>query len=297
MTANLFNIQHFSLDDGPGIRTVVFFKGCPLDCAWCHNPESKKSTPELSFFEDKCILCGACEATCTNGVHLIKNGKHTLERQKCTACGKCAELCAPSALEIIGRRWTIDEVMEDISKDDLFFTDGGGVTFSGGEPFAQFDALLELLKRCKQKGYSTCIETSGYTDEKKLNAVAEFTDLFLYDFKESDPESHKKYVRGDLNRVAYNLSVLDSLDARVSLRCPIIPDVNFRDSHAKAIAELASAHPCIKEIQLMPYHPLGISKSRQLGEKPDFSDEKFLEKKELDDFYKIIRAHTSVPVK
>lgn len=294
--ANLFNIQHFSLDDGPGIRTVVFFKGCPLDCAWCHNPESKCGATELFFYDKKCTRCGACEAVCSRGAHTVRGGWHEIDRARCIACGKCADACASGALEVAGRSWAIDEIMADIAKDDVFFADGGGVTFSGGEPFGQFDALYELLARCKQKNYSTCIETSGFTSAENIKKAAKYTDWFLYDCKETDADNHVKYVGVRNQLILKNLTLLDDLSANVVLRCPIIPAVNDREEHAQAIAALANSHPCIKKIELMPYHPLGITKAEQIGKRCLYENPSFLEREILERLASVIREKTEKPL-
>lgn len=263
----IFNIQHFSVNDGPGIRTVVFFKGCPLNCVWCHNPESKSAECELYFFENNCIKCGKCAGVCENGVHIFEKENHYIERNKCNFCGKCAEHCVTSAIEIIGKEYSVDEVMMDVEKDDLFFGKDGGVTFSGGEPFYQFDFLYELLKTCKKKGYSVCIETSGAVQTDKIVKAAMFTDYFLYDFKESSAEIHKKYTGADNKLIMKNLSVLNEINAPVILRCPVIPGINDRQEHFVKIAEIANRFDNILRVELEPYHSLGERKNTYLGKK------------------------------
>lgn len=266
-TGNIFNIQHFSVNDGPGIRTVVFFKGCPLDCLWCHNPESKSPTDELSFSAGECIMCGRCAEACTHNVHFFKNNMHSIERNKCVLCKKCAQMCITDAVEIIGKVYTADEVMEEIKKDDIFFVDNGGVTFSGGEPFAQFDFLYELLKKCKEEGYSTYIETSGFAKTDDLIRAAKYTDCFLYDYKETDTKRHKLYTKADNGPILKNLKELSLKNIPVILRCPIIPDLNNRCEHFKGIARLANIYDNILSIELEPYHSLGERKNIALGKK------------------------------
>lgn len=214
-TANIFNIQHFSLNDGSGIRTVVFFKGCPLNCAWCHNPESKSSKKELSFLKDKCKNCKKCEQVCTNGVHTFSNGIHSIDRTKCVNCNKCVEKCPFSSLEIIGKNLTLEEIMTDIKKDDIFFGNDGGVTFSGGEPFMQFEALFTLAKMCKKQGYSIYIETSGYTTKEKIEKISDYVDCCLFDIKETNKENHKKYIGADNEIILKNLELLNNLKSNV----------------------------------------------------------------------------------
>lgn len=296
-TVNLFNIQHFSLQDGDGIRTVVFLKGCPLDCAWCHNPESKKSSPELSFSVSACALCGICEAVCPQSVHRVQDGAHLIDRNKCIHCGKCVDACHYSALSILGRAYSYDEVMHELARDDLFFGDDGGVTFSGGEPFLQFDALFSLLKLCKEKGYSTCIETSGYTKTEQIEQASVYTDCFLFDLKETDEKHHRRYVGADQELILRNLAKLSELSARVVLRCPIIPGVNDRRAHFERIAEIANAHGCVMRVELMPYHPLGIAKSDAIGKECRFAHTAFMEKTDIEALCKDAFSHLRVPYK
>lgn len=296
-TACIFNIQHFSVNDGPGIRTVVFFKGCSLNCAWCHNPESKSSKRELSFLSEKCVLCKKCAAVCSCGVHKFENDLHCIYREKCVMCGKCVEICKTSALEIIGNEYTYEEIMTDIAKDDMFFGNDGGVTFSGGEPFMQFEALYELLKMCKRKEYTVCIETSGYTSEEKIVRAAEYTDCFLFDCKETDEKKHLKYVGVKNDLILSNLEALNKIGAAVILRCPIIPGVNDRQEHFENIARLSDKYACVKSVEFMPYHPLGLQKSIQIGKTTAFYGKDFMDRKIIEAYCESVKDKMAVPVK
>lgn len=296
MTVNIFNIQHFSTHDGPGIRTTVFFKGCPLDCIWCHNPEGKSPKPQLSLIDKLCIGCGACKAVCPRGAHRINNG-HTIDREICTVCGRCAEVCSSGALELIGREWSIDEVVDNIRQDAFFFGRDGGVTLSGGEPFAQPDALLALLTRFKAEGWHTCVETSGYTDGIPIRAATAYTDLFLYDCKETDDERHRKYTGVGRKRILDNLRILDEADARVILRCPMVGGINDRNEHFEAVIRLADAYHCIEAVELEPYHPLGIAKGRQIGHPCVYGEEKFFDKSKLNGIISAMQRLTDKPVR
>jgi len=289
----IFNIQHFSLHDGPGIRTVVFFKGCPLNCAWCHNPESKNSREELAYYSKNCTFCQRCAVVCPNGVHSFRNTLHEIDRAKCTACGKCSDACDFSALEIIGKNYTIEEIVGEIKKDDMFFTNGGGVTVSGGEPFMQFEGLFALAKRCKEKNYSFCIETSGFTDEKNIRSIAEYVDFFLYDYKVTSTKEHIRHVGTDNKIILKNLAVLEETGAKVILRCPIIPHVNDCEDHFKGIGTLANTYRCILHVELLPYHPLGISKAEQIGEGAMYQEPDFLSKEILQQYALQIEQFTN----
>lgn len=291
-TLNVFNIQHFSLHDGPGIRTVIFLKGCSLNCAWCHNPESKSSHKELAFYASKCTFCGKCVKACPNGAHVIKDRVHHLDRSKCSACGRCAEACDFAAVEILGKDYTIHEIMTEIKKDDVYFGEDGGVTISGGEPFMQAEGLLELLKKCKEAGYSVCIETSGFTSAEKLLSAAEYVDMFLYDYKLTDTEKHKEYVGADNHKILDNLAALNEAGAKIVLRCPIIPLINDCEAHFKGIAEIAEAYENIDHVELMPYHSLGISKAKQIGMEAGYAESGFLSVEQAGIYAQRIQALT-----
>lgn len=261
----IFNIQHFCVSDGPGIRTVVFFKGCPLNCIWCHNPESKKSEFELLFSSDKCTQCKKCTVLCPMHVHKVENNMHYIERSNCIMCGKCTKACDYSALETVGKEYTADELIEEISKDDIFFGADGGVTFSGGEPFMQFDFLYKCLKKCKQNGYSTCIETSGYAKTQDIKEAAKYTDYFLFDYKETNIKKHTEFVGVNNTLILQNLEVLNSMNAPIVLRCPIVPNFNDRHEHFIGIASVAEKYENILRVELEPYHNLGERKYIALG--------------------------------
>lgn len=295
LTATLFHIQHFSLHDGPGIRTVVFFKGCPLRCAWCHNPESQNKATELFFAAEKCLHCRRCAAVCPSGAHVLGGGQHRIIRASCTACGACAAVCETEALRLCGRTYTLPQIMQDIGRDDAFFGREGGVTFSGGEPFMQPRVLLALLYACKEKGYHTCIETSGYAKTEDLLQAAAYTDRFLYDCKETDEENHIRYVGTDDRLIRANLAVLCAAGADVVLRCPIIPGVNDRPSHFAALAALSRQYP-IRAVELMPYHPLGIAKAAQLGRKNRYGETGFADKEKILALCEGVRHLFAVPL-
>ena len=292
MNPKLFNIQHFSLHDGPGIRTVLFFKGCPLDCIWCHNPEGKSVQKTLSFLKDRCVFCRKCESVCPVKAHNFKAGEHTISRQSCIVCGKCVDVCNYGALEMLGREYTIDEILCEIKKDNAYYGDNGGITISGGEPFMQFEALIALLKALKENGFHVCIETSGYTDPERIKDAGQYTDLFLFDYKESENERHLKYTGVKQDKILKNLDILDKAKSEVILRCPVIPSVNDYDEHFKNIAEIANKYKCIKSVELMPYHPLGISKADNIGERYLYENDSFLEIELVEGYCEIIRQKT-----
>lgn len=268
---NVFHIQRFSLYDGPGVRTVVFLKGCPLRCVWCHNPEGLSPQYQIQYNASKCIGCMDCVDACASGCHVAHGQAHIYHHDLCNACGKCAEVCCSGALSLCGRDFTPQEVMEQVLKDQgVYTTSGGGLTLSGGEPFAQADFTIALLQLAKNHGLHTCVETSGYADPQRLTQAAKYTDLFLYDYKITDDTLHQKLCGVSNKKILDNLSLLNDLGANVILRCPIIPGCNDDPEHIESIAALAAKHDCVQQIHLEPYHRLGIDKVTQLGLKRPF---------------------------
>ena len=252
------------MHDGPGVRTTVFLKGCPLHCAWCHNPETQKHKPELLFYPNKCIGCNACEASCPKGVHSL-NKKHSINREKCILCGKCVENCPTGALGICGKEHTIKEILSVAEKDRAFYGELGGVTLSGGEPFVQGEAAIELLKACKEKGFSTAVETCGYADSDVILAALPYIDLFLWDIKDTDRARHKRYTGVDNDRILKNLLLANEMNAKIRLRCILVNGVNTDEDHYSAIAELTSKINNLDGAEWIPYHAYGGTKSVFLG--------------------------------
>jgi len=301
MKATIFDIQHFSIHDGPGIRTTVFFKGCPLRCLWCHNPEGLERRSELSFNQNKCTYCGNCTALCPNSAHTIKlpdsdkaQPVHILDRSRCVVCGSCVSKCWSKALEVSGREKELEEILADVLKDKVFYeTSGGGMTISGGEPLSQPDAAIELLKMAKEAGLNTAVETSGYTTEDVIKKAAQYCDLFLLDCKETDPGRHLEYTGVPNEKPLRTLELLNELGAKIVLRCPIIPGLNDREDHYKHIGTLADKYEAVTEVNIEPYHPLGVSKSENFGKTPGYSNTKFMDKADA----KAIVIPTTKPVK
>lgn len=288
----IFDIRKFSLHDGPGIRTTVFFKGCPLTCWWCHNPESQFPGPEMMLWESRCIRCGACVTTCA--VEAItssgENGslRYITDRDTCTVCGSCEAVCAADAREMIGRRMTVSEVMAEIERDAVFFEEsGGGVTFSGGEPLAQRSFLSDLLRACKEREIHTAVDTSGYTPWKALDSIRDNTDLFLYDLKLMDDARHRQFTGAPNGLILHNLRALSERNHRIIIRVPVIPGINDDAANLHALAEFAADLPHLERVDLLPYHASAQGKYERLGRPyhlPDTltpSDERMDEIKDL----------------
>lgn len=275
----IFNIQRFSIHDGPGIRTTVFFKGCSLQCFWCHNPEGRHARPELQFFPERCISCRECLSHCTNNCHQLKDNYHLFLRENCRACGACAETCYANALELTGRSMTVDQVMEEILRDRLFYeTSNGGVTLSGGEPVLQVEFARDLLQRCKESDLHTAIETCGNYNWHNLEKLLPFTDLIMMDIKHVNPVVHHAFCGDSNERVLANARRIALTDKPIFFRTPIVPTVNDTvedvSSIVKFIRELVELRikssngtnktPGI-QLEFLPFHRLAGDKYRSLG--------------------------------
>ena len=294
----VFNIQKFSVNDGPGIRTTVFMKGCPLRCLWCHNPESKHTYPEIMYDKSKCSSCGGCISTCEKSAHNVNSGVHIYDRSLCDGCGKCAEHCVFGAIEIAGKSMDAVAVIEEVMRDKVFYdTSGGGMTLSGGEPMMQIDFTYELLSLAKEKGLHTCMETCGYAKAEDFKKIAPLVDIFLFDYKVTSPELHKKYTGVDNTLILDNLFMLDSMGAKTVLRCPIIPTCNDTEEHLLGIAEVANKLKNVIEINIEPYHPLGKGKTELLGKEYALSDLGFPNEETVKEWMAKVSEKTQVPVK
>jgi pyruvate formate lyase activating enzyme len=297
VTGTVLSIDRCSMHDGPGIRTTVFLKGCPLTCLWCHNPESQAFKPELFFLHDRCRQCGACAAACEHGVHSIVDGEHRIDRSRCVQCGRCVEACPNGALEIKGRTMTVEAVMAEVERDRAYFqASGGGMTLSGGEPTSQIRFCRALLEAAHTRGIHTCLETSAYTPGDRLVDLARHVDLFLIDWKETDPERHEQYTGVEQPRIRENLLALDAVGAKVLLRCPIVPGLNDRPDHLAGIARMAEQLRHVVGVEVMPYHPMGASKARSIGRTYPLPDVDFADAAAADRWREAIAAETAKPV-
>ncbi len=262
----VFDVERFAIHDGPGIRTTVFFKGCPLSCAWCQNPESMSARPELLFHEHLCVSCGRCVEACESGAHVIEGRTHAFRRELCRACGACADGCPTHALELAGRWVTVAEVMEEVLRDRAFYErSGGGMTLSGGEPMAQPDFARALLEAARREGLRTALDTSGCAPWPAYEEMLPLVDLFLFDLKDTDAARCREYTGADLEAVLANLGRLDAAGARIRLRCVVVPGVNDTPAHREAVERIAAPLAALEGIDYLPYHSLGLAKWRALG--------------------------------
>lgn len=266
MNGLIFDIQRFSVHDGPGIRTTVFMKGCPLRCKWCHNPEGLISQKQFQFFDEKCIGCGLC-------------GKRESFSD--------AEKCPAEALKVCGREIDEDELISEILKDRIFYSDNGGVTFSGGECMLQADFVASVLTRVKAMGLHTAIDTSGYVPWSSFEKTLDCCELYLYDIKCFTPSVHKEYTGVDNMLIIDNIKRLSEAGKSIWIRVPVIPDFNNNEDEMTAIAELVSSLKTVEQVTLMPYHTLGASKYKTLGLEYPYDTNKKITEEEMDSFRKI----------
>jgi glycyl-radical enzyme activating protein len=269
----IFDIQRCSLYDGPGIRTTVFLKGCPLRCKWCHNPESQAFPPEILFYEERCVNCQACIHACPAGVHRMEGGRHVLSREYCTNCGACVKACSYNALECKGYTADIDNILQEVEKDrEYYASSGGGLTVSGGEPTAQYEFTYSLLSEAKKRSLHTCLETCGFAQTEKYNAIIPYVDLFLFDYKATGPQHHRELTGVPNDLILANLEFLYRQGCSIILRCPMVPGINDSDEHLAAIADISRKYPDLAGIELLPYHNMGVAKAQRIGKLAYFTD-------------------------
>ena len=268
MTGTIFDIQRFALHDGPGIRTTVFLKGCPLSCTWCCNPESQQPQPQLGYDADKCTNCLKCVSVCPTGALTERDKTLEVAFDLCNACGNCVEECPESAMKIFGYQADSQYIMDQVAKDKEYFDNsGGGLTISGGDPLFQPEFTLDLLKKAKALNINTCVETSAFTGREVLEALLPWVDYFYIDYKITGEERHKQFTGVSSNQVLENIYFLSLHNACIVLRCAIIPGINDNDDHFKAIAGLSHKYEAIRQVHILPYHRYGESKYKHLGMK------------------------------
>jgi pyruvate formate lyase activating enzyme len=264
--ARVFDIERYATQDGPGIRTTVFLKGCPLRCLWCHNPEAISPAPSLLLTTEKCIGCGSCVEVCPNAVHRFEGDNHLLDRDACERCGKCAAECFAGALELAGKEMTLEEVFGEVLLDrNVYEHSGGGMTVSGGEPLSQFPFTQALVQRAHQDGIHAAVDTSGFCPWEYLEKIAPDTDLFLYDLKQMDSEVHQELTGVPNGRILENLQKLDGQGKPIWIRIPLIPGMNDSDENYHKIGRFLAPFRNISRVEILRYHRLAESKYDRMG--------------------------------
>lgn len=264
MTGTVFDIKRFAVHDGDGIRTTVFLKGCPLRCKWCHNPEGLSAKSELSYYADKCLLCGECTSVCPNNAHKIAGNLHTFDRTSCHSCGECEKFCPSGALKMYGKKMSADELLPILLEDKSFYdTSGGGVTLSGGECLIQADFCAEILALLKGNGIHTAVDTCGYVSREELDKVIPYTDTFLYDIKAYDDDCHIKCTGQSNKIILKNLQYISSRKIPTEIRYPFVPGYN--SEQAEKIAAFLTKFDNITKIRILPYHNFAGSKYAALA--------------------------------
>ncbi|MGF0039754.1 choline TMA-lyase-activating enzyme [Peptoniphilaceae bacterium SGI.131] len=268
-TARIFNVQKYNIHDGPGVRTLIFFKGCPLRCKWCANPEGLRPDYQVLYKRTNCIDCGACVAVCPKSIHSLVDGKHEVNREiSCIGCRECEKACYQKALQISGEYKTISELLEIVREDkDFYMMSGGGVTIGGGECTGQMEALISILQACKDDGINTAIETSGYFKAENIERLGDLVDLFLYDIKHMDPLKHKEWTGVNNEIILENLKFLLEKGYKVRIRMPMLEGVNDSEEEIKALLDFIAPYKYYKNfdgIDVLPYHKMGVGKYDQL---------------------------------
>jgi pyruvate formate lyase activating enzyme len=290
----VFNIQRFSIHDGPGIRTTVFLKGCPLRCGWCSNPESMSPYPEMISRDIKCIRCGKCVEACSQQAIAVVENTRVIQWEKCNYCIECAEVCPSGAIEAVGRSMTVAEVMDTVGRDASYYRrTGGGMTLSGGEPLVQWQFALKLLQEAKRSGLHTALDTTGHTDWEILDEILDFTDLVLYDVKHPDSARHQEATGVPNERILDNLrKTVAKAGSRVWVRHPVVPRFNDSEEELEELCKLVlTLKPAVEKISLLPCHKFGELKYAATGkvypwkEIPTISDER------IGEFKKLVESH------
>ena len=295
MKGIIFDIQNYAIYDGPGIRTIIFLKGCPLKCVWCQNPESQKLNPQISYFKEKCLRCGNCIDACPNDALQLLNDEITRNKELCTICGSCVEACPNDVMEIIGKEISIAELVEIALRDKSFYDNsGGGITISGGEPTIQIEFLLELLKALKEHDIHTAIETCGYFKEDLIEDLVNCVDLFLFDIKHMDMQKHTHFTGVSNEKILANFSkILFKVgNERIIPRIPLIPGVNIDENTINSIASFLHGINYTGPIHLMPYNKLAKTKYEKVGMGDLYKDRGDLTDKNLKEITDMFEKHS-----
>jgi pyruvate formate lyase activating enzyme len=268
----IFDIQKYAIDDGPGIRTTVFLKGCPLRCLWCHNPEGMKMSPEIGWHEKYCTKCFKCMEVCPNSAIVLREDRLVTEESLCELCGRCVKECPANAREMIGKIVTVDEVFAEVKEDRAFYQESnGGITCSGGEPLVQAEFVSVLFRKCKEEGIHTALDTSGYGDWEAFERILPFTDLVIFDLKNMDATKHVSLTGVDPSRIWNNFERLAQTRVPIWVRCPVVPGYVDDEENFRKMVEYITKFDSVLKLELLSYHRLGEPKYRMLNRKYQLS--------------------------
>jgi len=290
MEGMVFNIQRYSTEDGPGIRTTVFMKGCPLSCPWCQNPEGLEKEPNLVWYETKCIGALKCVENCPeDALELSKSGMQ-IDREKCTKCGECVEICPSGAFELAGEKYLVSELIDEVLKDKIFYEEsGGGVTFGGGEPMLQIEFLEEIVPRLKEEGINIAIDTSGAVPWSDYEKIIEYVDLFLYDLKTLDKQKFKKVTGGNIDLVKENIRKISSHDVSIWVRTPIIPSYTGREDNIREISKFIKELQNIERYDLLAFNNLCKSDYERLDQEWELKNTSLVKEEKMEGLQKVAK--------
>ncbi|HWQ73030.1 MAG TPA: glycyl-radical enzyme activating protein [Desulfitobacteriaceae bacterium] len=291
----VLSIMGTTIHNGPGIRTLVLLKGCPLRCAWCSTPESQSPTPEIGIFPDKCTRCGKCVEICPNGAMKINKEKIQIDRLKCNNCGECTKICYSEALRLYGRKMTVEELINEVKKDIIFYKhSGGGVVISGGEPLSEIQFIKEFAKACRAEGISLGVDTCGYVPRTNIEQMLEYIDYVLLDIKHMDSRRHKEITGVPNELIISNAQFISKMNVPIYIRVPVIPGYTDSEENIRAISNFAGSLHSLKEVHLMPIHHLGAKRYESLNRPYLIADIELIPQNTMESMKRLLESYGAI---